>query len=295
MRAISATTKLVGLFGHPVGHSLSPAMHNAAFAALDLDCVYMAFDIRPGDIERAMSALPALGLLGVNVTIPYKEAVLPLLDTVTPEAAHSGAVNTIVVDDGRLVGYNTDGVGFIRSLAEEAGEDPAGKTVLLLGAGGACRAVAAALAFRGAARIIIANRDVARAVAVAGAVNQVQGGIAAAVPLTEEEVARAMREAQVVIQTTPVGMYPRVDEPPVVNPELLRPGQLVCDLIYNPRQTAFLAGASRRGCRTLSGLGMLLFQGVEAFGLWTHQDPPVDVMRRVLEEHLARRGRSFKQ
>ena len=301
---IDGRTRVVGVFGDPVEHSLSPPMHNRAFAALGLNFVYVAFHVRPERLPEAVRAVRALDLAGVNVTIPHKVAVMAHLDEVDPAAALIGAVNTVVNRGGRLYGTNTDGAGFVRSLREEAGLEPAGRRFVLLGAGGAARAIAMQLALDGAAELTIANRTVDRAEALAAAVTK---GLAAvpgargtgpvagtapvvrAVPLEPGALQGALAEADAVIHTTPVGMDPHSDVPPVVAPELLRPGQLVCDIVYTPRQTALLRAARARGCRVLEGLGMLVYQGAIAFELFTGCPAPVEVMRQALEEALARR------
>jgi len=328
---ISGTTKVCGLFGDPVAHSFSPAMHNAAFSVLGLDYVYVPFLVAPGDLEAAVRAIRALNLAGVNVTVPHKEKILPLLDGLTPEAAAAGAVNTIVPAQGKLIGDNTDGAGFLRALKLSAGFAPEGKRVLVLGAGGAARAVSAALARAGAAEIWIAARNDARAAALARALFAVgpsgargNGGAprllpvagsgagpgrgpepkpapepggtgpecgpvrAAAVFWGEKELKELLPQVQLIVQATPVGMSPRWEDCPPFPFDCLRPGHVVCDLIYNPPLTKFLARAKEAGAGILNGLGMLLYQGALAFELWTGVSAPVEVMRRALEEEMAR-------
>ncbi|MHB1125389.1 MAG: shikimate dehydrogenase [Bacillota bacterium] len=286
---IGPQTRVVGIFGHPVSHSMSPAMHGAAFRKLGLDFVYLPFDVLPLRVGEAVSAIRALGLRGVNVTIPHKEAVIPFLDALSPEARMIGAVNTIVLEEGVLTGHNTDGLGFIRSLEAEAGTGPLGKTIVLIGAGGACRALALTLAARGAKALIIVNRTLARAQAVAAEVNSLTGVPVQPMDLGSPSMEDTLKDAHILINTSPVGMYPNHDVQPVVPEEFLIPGLLVCDLVYNPARTALLQAASRRGCPTLGGLGMLVYQGAESFKLWTGVEAPVDVMRVAVEVHLANR------
>lgn len=302
MVQVKASTRLVALLGHPVGHSLSPLMHNAAFNATGLDLVYLAFDVDPGDLPAALAGLRSLGFRGANVTVPHKETIIPCLDVVDPVAARIGAVNTIVNDDRCLKGYNTDGSGFLRSL-KEAGFDPEGKRAVILGAGGAARAVAFALATGGCRRLVLANRtpERARELAAALAVSGYSGAVTFTLPGTgrpgpgdpgaagagnpatglQDEVAAA----HLVVNTTSLGMWPRVETIPLA-PGWLQAGQWAYDLVYNPLETRFLREARRRGCRVVSGLAMLLYQGAEAFTLWTGRQAPIAVMDRVLREAL---------
>ncbi|OIQ07757.1 shikimate dehydrogenase [Moorella thermoacetica] len=284
MIQVKASTGLVALLGHPVQHSLSPLMHNAAFAAGGQNLVYLAFDVEPGDLVAALAGLKALGFRGANVTVPHKEAVIPYLDAVDPVAARIGAVNTIVNEDRCLKGYNTDGSGFLRSL-EEAGFDPAGKRAVILGAGGAARAVAFALAAAGCGSLVLANRTPERATELAGAL--AGAGLPAPVVyrLGDAGMRSEVEAADLVLNTTSLGMWPRVEETPLP-PDWFRPGQWVYDLVYNPLETKFLASARRRGCRVISGLDMLLYQGAAAFTLWTGREAPVAVMARVLREAM---------
>lgn len=287
---ISGRTRVCGIFGHPVEHSFSPAMHNAAFDAAGLDYTYVPFPVEPGNLPAAVGAVRALGLAGVNVTIPHKKAVLPLLDDLSEEARLIGAVNTIVNRSGRLYGDNTDGRGFLRSLKERAGFDPAGKTALILGAGGAARAVAVQLALAGARNLLLANRSAERAAELAGFISGKTGVELEVVPWPEgeEEVlpGEALRESDLVVQTTPLGMHPHISKTVPLSFELFRPGQVACDLVYNPVETLFLRDAGRAGAVAVDGLGMLLYQGALAFELWTGKPAPVEVMRKALEEVL---------
>ncbi len=286
--SISGATKITGIFGDPVAHSLSPSMHNAAFAELGLEMVYVPWRVRAEDPGKAVEAIRALNILGVNVTIPHKVAVLPFLDKVTPQARLIGAVNTIHNQDGRLVGYNTDGAGFLESLRREAGVDPKGATVMLAGAGGAARAVAVALATAGAGRIVFANRTPDRAQDLAGALS---AGLPScevrAIALDEAVLRQHLIGADIFINASPVGMHPAVDQPPVVDPALFPPGILVCDLVYNPLETRLLRESRDRGLKILTGDGMLLYQGVLALEIWTGRQAPVDMMRAALKGALA--------
>jgi len=286
VNGISGRTKVCGIFGHPVEHTFSPAMHNAAFAALKMDYVYVPFPVPPTGLAVAVAAVRALGLAGVNVTIPHKESVLPLLDELSEEARLIGAVNTIVNRSGRLYGDNTDGRGFLRALEGKAGFTPAGKTALILGAGGAARAVAAQLALAGVSKLLLANRSRNRAGELAGFITDKTGVRAEIVPWPEGGggtlPAEALLEAALVVQATPLGMHPNYSETAPLPFDLFRQGQLACDLVYNPLETLFLKKARQSGAVAVDGLGMLLYQGALAFELWTGATAPVEVMRQAL-------------
>ncbi len=286
----TGSTKVYALFGDPVAHSLSPAMQNAAFSSLGLDCCYVPFRVRPEDLPTAVAALRALGMGGANVTIPHKERIVSYLDEVDAEAALIGAVNTIVNREGWLVGYNTDGRGFLEALAVEAGFSPEGKAAVLLGAGGAARACAFALALKGARHLFIFNRTPYRAAALADELRAKTGCSASAAGLHEEKILRqALEEADLVVHASPVGMHPHAEDPPIIDPALLKPHLLVCDLVYNPPETKLLRLARAAGCRVVGGVGMLVHQGALAFSLWTGREAPVGLMRQVVEEFLERR------
>lgn len=272
---IDQQTALYGVVGHPVGHSLSPAMQNAAFEAGGLNAVYLAFDTK--DIEGCLKAMRALGIRGMSVTIPHKSTVIPLLDEVDELAGRIGAVNTVVRRDGRLVGYNTDARGALRALEEKISLERA--SCLLLGAGGAARAIGFMLKARGVS-LTLANRSPERGEALAAALE------CPFVPLSE--VSRV--EQDLLINTTPVGMSPRAGTSPL--PErALRKGLAVMDIIYNPLETELLRAARERGCTVINGLGMFVHQGAEQFRLWTGIDAPVPAMTRAVEEALAHEGR----
>ncbi|MGB9661554.1 MAG: shikimate dehydrogenase [Moorellaceae bacterium] len=283
---VSAKTRAVGLLGYPVSHSFSPLLHNAAFHALGLDWVYLAFAVEPSALPAAVAGLRALGFAGANVTIPHKETVMAWLDEIDPLARLIGAVNTIVVREGKLAGYNTDGSGFRRSL-EEAGVDPAGKRALVLGAGGAARAVVFTLVQSGCATLLLANRTPERAHELARAVGAFSATPIEVLPWEDRALAEVMPGVDLIINTTSIGMSPHQEGVPL-DPELLQPHHLVYDLVYNPLETRLLAAARRRGCRTVSGLSMLLYQGAEAFTLWTGREAPLEVMRETLSRFLMR-------
>ncbi|QQE73129.1 shikimate dehydrogenase [Brevibacillus composti] len=280
---ITSKTQLVGLFGHPVAHSQSPLMHNAAFAEKGLDYVYTSFDVAPERLPEAVAGIRALGIKGVNVTIPHKVAIMPLLDEVDPLAARIGAVNTVVNRDGYLIGYNTDGLGYVRSLVEKTGISLEQQTVTMLGAGGAARAVAFTLAERGVREIRILNRSRERATLLAEHV----GTIVPTVVLNPAEGAEAIADASLLINTTSIGMHPHVEEMPVQE-EWLHANLIVSDLIYNPLETRLLKAAAAKGAQIHSGIGMFVNQGALAFELWTGEDAPTETMREVVLQQLGK-------
>lgn len=289
---ISGRTKICGIFGCPVEHTFSPAIHNAAFDATGLDYAYVPFRVEPRSLAAAVEALRALGMVGVNVTIPHKETVLPLLDELSDEAKLIGAVNTIVNRSGKLYGDNTDGKGYLRAL-REAGFDPAGKNVLFLGAGGAARAVAMQLALAGVKKINFANRTGRRAGELAQSVAEATGIKVETIPWPDQAGGqlpdRVLAESDLVVQATPLGMSPNIDEAVPLPFEAFRPGQVASDLIYNPVETLFLKKAGQAGADTVNGMGMLLHQGTLAFELWTGAVAPLEVMRAALKDELNRR------
>ncbi|MBI5191553.1 MAG: shikimate dehydrogenase [Nitrospirae bacterium] len=274
---ITGRTKLVAIFGDPVEHTKSPAMHNAAFEALDMDNAYVPFHIRPEGLGAAVNGLRALGFAGSNITVPHKERVMEFLDSVDPEAKKMGAVNTIVNRDGRLTGYNTDGRGFVMSLKLDAGFDPDKKRVFVCGAGGASRGIGTALAMAGARRVYFYDIDEARRDRLVMDVNSGAGREAARPSILDPDF---IRGADLVVNATPLGMHE--SDPLPMPKESFRPGQVVYDIVYNPARTKTIEAAETAGARTANGLGMLLYQGVLAFEHWFAKTPPVDVMRAAL-------------
>ena len=284
---ISGRTKVCGIFGYPLEHTFSPAMHNAAFAAAGLDFIYIPFPVEPGRLTEAVAAVRALGLAGVNVTIPYKETVLPLVEELSEEARLIGAVNTIVNRSGRLYGDNTDGRGFLRSLSEKAGFKPSGKTVLMMGAGGAARAVAVQLALAGARKILLVNRSRMRAEEMAAYIKERTGTHTEVLAWPEpgdELPGAVLQAADLVVQATSLGMHPAPGLTVPLPFDLFRPGQAACDLVYNPVQTKFLRKAGQAGAATVDGMGMLLYQGALTFELWTGTAAPLAAMQSALEK-----------
>lgn len=272
---ISGKTKIVGLFGYPVEHSLSPAMHNAAFDHLGMDYRYVTFSVRPDLLNAAVAAVRALDLAGVNVTVPHKEKVIPFLDSVSEEASFIGAVNTIRNEGGVLTGFNTDGRGFMRSLSEN-GIDASDRKVLVVGAGGAARAICYYLC-QTAAEVFLYDAVSEKAEQLARHLNTLKGNTCAvdAVTFNRDLFFSGM---DIIINATALGLHP--DDPVPIDISLLHKGHIVCDLIY--KETPLLRQADGHGCRTMNGLGMLLWQGIFAFEIWTGKIPPVEVMRASL-------------
>ncbi len=276
VRAPGASTALAAVIGDPVRHSLSPALHNAAFAATGVDGVFVAFTVPGGGARRALDAMRALGLLGLSVTMPHKAEVAAAADERSPVVERLGAANCIVpAGGGRLRAENTDGIGFLRGLADDAGlDDLSGRRVVVLGAGGAARAVALACVEAGA-RVGIANRTPDRA------------GTAARMVGAETVAVEAVRDADLVVDATPAGMGG--DTTMACDPDLLSPGQVAVDLVYDPLVTPWLARLRRNGVEAHGGLSMLVHQAAVAFECWTGVSPPVEVMRRAVVRNGAAR------
>ncbi|MGB3211344.1 MAG: shikimate dehydrogenase [Desulforhopalus sp.] len=277
----TVTTKLVILLGNPLGHSVSPPMHNRVFETLSMDYCYMPVEVNENNLATVFAGLIKMNVAGLNVTIPHKIRVMEYLDELDPLAATIGAVNTICVRNGKTIGYNTDGAGFIRSLEEETGISTKGKRFLLLGCGGAARAIAMTLAFSGAGKISICNRTFAKAEALVSEINGKIGNCAEVVEQTLHSQAEVLQHCDVLINTTSLGMHPREDILPI-DESLLLPHLIVADIVYNPLTTRLLQAAQRKGCKTVPGLGMLIYQGAAAFKLWTGVDPVVSEMSDVV-------------
>ena len=277
---VSGRTQLIGLLGWPVAHSVSPAMHNAAAAALGLDWLYVPLPVRPEALPSALGGLAALGFRGVNVTVPHKAAVLPYLDAVYPVAGTIGAVNTITINDGLLTGFNTDWSGFLADLKDHD-VALARRECLVLGAGGAARAMVYALLHEGARVTVLARRE-EQAAALAAELSQALSTSIASGPLAGAAELAAEFYQPLIVNTTPLGMAgANADRSPW--PDAPIPGHaFVYDLVYSPPLTPLLAAAQAAGCRVANGLGMLVNQAAEAFALWTGREPDRAVMRRAI-------------
>ncbi|MCL6456688.1 MAG: shikimate dehydrogenase [Gorillibacterium sp.] len=279
---IDTRTVLYGVFGDPVAQSKSPLMLNRAFAVTGINAAYAAFHVTPSMLKDAIAGVRALGLRGVNITIPHKVEVMAHLDAVDESARMIGAVNTIVNDGGRLTGYNTDGVGYVRSLKEETGFNPAGKRILVLGAGGAARGIVYSLVKEKAKEIIVANRTPSRAEELAASIE----GATILRGMGMNELVDILASMDLIINTTQVGMHPFPGQTPF-DVSLISPHMLISDIIYNPRETLLLKEAQLRGAAVHGGLGMFVHQGAYAYELWTGQSAPVVAMRQIVEQALA--------
>lgn len=276
---ISGKTKIVGLFGYPVEHSLSPDMHNAAFGQLGLDYCYVTFSVHPDSLGDAVRSIRALSLGGVNVTVPHKEKVMEFLDDINEEARFIGAVNTIKNDGGRLTGFNTDGRGFMQSLSGD-GIDVKDKKVLIVGTGGAARAIGYYLC-KEASKVHLFDIDKPKAEALAGHLNGVRQNAVTIDPASLKSN-DFMGSMDIIINATPLGLKP--GDPLPLDISMIKKEQVICDLIY--KETPILRAAAEKGCKTMNGLGMLLWQGVLAFEIWTGTRPPVDVMKEALLKRM---------
>lgn len=280
-------TKVLGVFGHPIAHSLSPVMHNAAIRALNIGYIYVPFHVLPENLAGAVKGIRAMEIAGVNVTIPHKEHVIECLDEISEASKQIRSVNTVINVDGHLKGDTTDGPGFLRS-AEAAWGKLDGSKTLLLGAGGSAKAVAFALARIGC-EIVIANRTRERAVELAGALGKVfETGTFRVVELDGQALGDEIPGVDMVVNTTSVGMHPDVDRIPIP-PDLLRANLLVYDLVYNPARTRLVAEAEQRGASAVTGLKMLVYQGALAFEMWTGLKAPVEAMEKAAMEALGHR------
>jgi shikimate dehydrogenase len=277
----NSVVKIYGVLGCPVKHSFSPAMHNAAFGALHINAEYKLFEVEPDKLDSFLRSLTDNRICGLNVTVPYKEKVLTYLQEQSPEVRFTGAANTIIVKDKNyLEGCNTDGLGFHRHLTGDLKFNIPGAKVFLLGAGGAAKAVVNQLAEHGANNIYIYDIDKDKSRTLADKTN-------AAFPKTKSLSVESasgfdFKDVALLINATPIGM--KEADPVLLSPDTLHPGLLVYDLIYNPAETKLLKTAKEKGCKVSNGLGMLLYQGVRSFKLWTGQDAPLEVMRQALNQ-----------
>ncbi len=284
---IDGKTKIAGVFGYPVEHSLSPLFHNAAFARLGLNFVYLPFPVKPEELKVAVESIRSLNIVGMNVTIPHKEKVLPYLDEISPEAKVIGAVNTIHNKEGKLIGYNTDGDGFIESLKKQGGFDPKDKNVFLLGAGGAAYAISFALIKNGIKKLILANRTYSKGRALLEHLKKIFQDKCqlSLVEFIEKNSSFIMSEIDLLINATSIGMHS--GDPGLIAPEILPPNIFIYDVVYN-RKTPLLELAEERKLAFLGGLDMLVYQGALSFEIWTDQKAPVEVMKKALRKELSK-------
>jgi len=286
MRMITGKTKITGLIGDPVEHTLSPHMHNAGFSYFHLDYVYVPFRVRKENLGSAVKGALNLNIMGLNVTIPHKINVMKYLDDLDETARLIGAVNTI--NFGEIVkGYNTDGLGAIRSIDEI--KPIKDNKIVLLGAGGAARAISFQAIFSGAGELVIANRTREKAQELARNIVDKLDGTVKATGLGEE-LHEELKDADILINTTPIGMYPHMNVKPLVTADMMPEGLIVNDVIYNPLETGLLKEAKKAGSETISGIKMLIYQGIESFKIWTGREPPVEVFEKAVNEAVQYRG-----
>lgn len=280
---ITGHTRIVGVMGTPVEHSRSPQMHNAALAKAALDYVYVPFHVRPGDIAAALEGFKALNVVGINVTLPHKQAVIPYLTSISRQSELIGAVNTLSFREGGIHGDNTDADGFLQALREAEDDDVEPRLfreVVVLGAGGAARAVVVALALAGAKQIVIANRTATKAVALAEEMQEKTGVAMQGMSLMDTRVDAAVRDCTLLVNTATASM--EADAPLLIDGNSLSPHTFVYDIVYTPPVTPLMRAAAERGCKTLGGIGMLIHQGAIAFEKWTGVKPCLATLRHAL-------------
>ncbi len=281
MVEINGSTKIAGIIGNPLEHSVSPQMHNAAYQKLGINYCYIPIQVKPDSLEDALEGIRMLGIVGVNVTIPHKEAVIPYLDEVTKIARLIGAVNVILNQEGHLIGYNTDGPGFIDSLKEDASFTPKGRNVVVLGAGGAAKAVTIMLAKEKVRTMVISDVVYEKAGRLSEYINSHFDIAPYACPVKSKELKKSIEKCDLLVNTTPIGMHPRPDRCPIDESYEISPKAVVYDLVYNPLETKLLKWAKAKGAKPVSGIGMLVRQGALAFSLFTEEEASEKVMKEA--------------
>lgn len=272
----------MGIIGSPVKHSKSPEMHNLSFEKLGLDYVYMAFDIEDGSIKEGVEAMRTLDVKGFNVTMPLKEKIIEFLDEISRDAKIIASVNTVVNNNGKLIGYNTDGRGFVKALEEE-GVNFIDEKIVIIGGGGACRSIAIQLALRGAGEIVICNRTLKKGEDIVNTINkEIRDVKARAFKLDEKILKEELKNAKILVNTSSIGMKDSIDKSPIRDRNTFHKDLFVADIIYDPLKTEFLSQAEKAGCRTMNGINMLLHQGALAFNIWTGKDMPLEYIKDVL-------------
>ena len=269
--------QIFGVIGYPIAHSMSPDMHNDSFKHLGIQATYLPFAVRSEDLQDAVKGMKAIGIQGFNVTIPHKTDIMPFLDKIDSLAAEIGAVNTVKLEDGEYVGYNTDGLGFVKGIKERLHSSLADQKILIIGAGGAARGIYYSLLQEGAKHVDVANRTISKGEdLIAGKPDETES-----VVLSIAEAESSLSEYTLIINTTSIGMHPNINEAPL-SLENIRPQALVSDIIYNPLQTKLLKEAEKRGALTQNGIPMFIHQGALAFQLWTGKHPDIERMRKIV-------------
>lgn len=287
---LSGHTIPFAVLGHPIGHTLSPIMHNESIRSLGMDAIYLAFDVHPDKLMTVLPAMRGMGFGGVNLTVPLKETAFDGINDLAPSAVQTGAVNTVeFLEDGALRGHNTDGYGFLEAIRVAFGSDVKDASVFVIGSGGAGRAIAITCAAEGAGRITVTDIDIQRARRVAAEIRETAPSVEIE---TAENAPGAWKEAalsaDLIVQATPVGMKP--DDPPIAGPELFRPEQAAFDLVYMYPETPFMKTAREQGAAAANGLDMLLYQGARAFTIWTGRQPDTSAMRKALQRAVYGEG-----
>lgn len=281
MKNIGLSTKIIGLLGDHLGHSKSQPMQNAAFENENLDYFYLPIEVEKEDLEDVVKGISKMNFGGFNVTIPHKIEVMKYLDEIDEMADVIGSVNTVLVKDKKLIGYNTDGEGFVSSLEREANVDCKEKNILLIGSGGACRAIAATLCYRGVNKIYITNRTKSKAEKLANDINSKLKNICEVIDNNYDSLKDIINNCNIIINTTSVGMFPNVDACPI-DTSLIKKEHIVGDVTYNPEKTKLLLDAEYNGCTIVNGKGMLVNQGAKAFEIWTGIKAPVKIMENTI-------------
>ena len=277
--------ELVGVFGHPVAENPTIVMQEAAFKEKGLNWRYLTVEVYPENLEDAVKGLKAFNMKGINLTIPHKIAVLQYLDELSESALIIGAVNTVVNNNNKLFGENTDGKGFLKALVDDGKVDPLDRNAVIFGAGGAARAIAVELIFAGLNKLIIVNRTEKRGIDL---VNHLKDKTSMDVEFVKWEHRFDIPEDfDIVINATSIGLYPNIDDKPDINYDSIKKSMIVCDVIPNPPHTKFLEAAEKRGAKTLAGLGMLVYQGAIGFNMWTGEEAPVEVMKEALKKEFS--------
>jgi shikimate dehydrogenase len=280
---ITGKTNVFGIIGDPVEHTLSPGMHNAAFEKLGLDNIYVPFHVKEDQLEDAINGAYALGIRGLNVTIPHKTEVIKYLDYLDIAAGLIGAVNTIEFGGNGAVGHNTDGIGAVRAIEEV--EPVKNKKIMVLGAGGAARAISFQILLSGAKSIVISNRTIEKACELR---DDLVEKLEPEVKVTDLgiELEKELKDTDILINTTPIGMYPNISQKPLVTADMMHQGLIVNDIVYNPLKTGLIVEAEKAGAKTISGVKMLMYQGIEAFKIWTGVEPPLEIFQEALMKEM---------
>lgn len=286
-RTITGKTKIIGVIGSPIEHSMSPQLHNSISKQLGIDMVYVPFCVEENELQDAVRGLKALNVVGFNVTIPHKENIIKYLDEISQEAILMGAVNTVKKTDGKLCGYNTDASGFMKSFTNQTKTTVSGKKVAIIGAGGTARSLAVKIALEGACEISIVNRTLGKAENIANILNNNFTNFTQALLLYSSEGVTALSKADIIINTTPLGMYPNIDFMPLSSDFTFSKQQIIFDVIYNPKKTKLLKLAEEQGCTIVNGLGMLIFQGILAYEIWTGLEVPNIFANKIQNTLLA--------